>query len=101
MLKGKILRDGAIYRVKTGSVLVDITDDVRALLAEKQAEHEQVLAELRAQQADVVERYNRIVSIVIGCEQPPDAGAARLTAAGLRGVEDSSSARNGERKFDD
>lgn len=73
MLQGKIICDigvhGREYRVKVGSVTVDITDDVRALIAQEvtdeRVEHEQAITELRAKHADTVERYNQIQRIVL------------------------------------
>jgi hypothetical protein len=66
MLQGKIIRDGSRdYCVKVGSVTVDITDDVRTILAEERTKHERALAEQRAQHADILERYNRIVQIAL------------------------------------
>ena len=65
MLRGKIISDGRDYCVKVGSVAVDITDDVRVLIAKERAEHEQALAELRAAHADTVDRYNQIARIVL------------------------------------
>ncbi len=66
MLQGKIIRDGnRDYCVKVGSVTVDVTDAVRTILAEEHAKHEQALAELRAQHASTVERYNQIARIIL------------------------------------
>lgn len=66
MLQGKIIRDGSRdYCVKVGSVTVDVSDDVRAILAEERAKHELALAELRAQHASTVDRYNQIALIVL------------------------------------
>ena len=66
MLQGKIIRDGSRdYCVKVGSVTVDITDDVRAIIAEVRAEHEQALADQQAQHASTVDRYNQIARIVL------------------------------------
>jgi hypothetical protein len=69
MLRGKITHDGHDYSVKVGSVTVDITDEVRALIeqesAKARAASEQALADLRARHADTVDRYNRIAHIVL------------------------------------
>lgn len=69
MLQGKIIRDGNDYSVKVGSVTVDISDDVRTLIAQEIvracAESEQTLADLHAKHADIIERYNQIQRIVL------------------------------------
>lgn len=68
MLKGKIISDGHDYAVKVGGVTVDITDDVRTLIAQevaqKVAAKEQELAEQRAAHADTIKRYSEIQRIV-------------------------------------
>jgi hypothetical protein len=76
MLKGKIIHDGPAvpsarrdYCVKVGSVTVDITDEVRTLIALEVASvrsvYDQALTDLRAKHADTVERYNQIARIVL------------------------------------
>lgn len=79
MLKGKIIHDGHDYSVKVGSVAVDITDEVRALIEHERtsasAASAQELAELRAKHADIIGRYNQIASIVL-------AGGAGMPTAG-------------------
>jgi hypothetical protein len=69
MLRGKITHDGHDYSVKVGSVTVDITDAVRALIAQEVASacslYEQELTNLRAKHADIIDRYNRIAHIVL------------------------------------
>lgn len=78
MLKGKIIHDGPSvangrhdYYVKVvpvgtvGSITIDITDDVRTLIARERATHEQAIADLRAKHADTVDRYNQIQRIVL------------------------------------
>jgi hypothetical protein len=74
MLKGKIIQDGfshpnCDYHVKVGSVSVDITDEVRVLIAQESAKacaaSEQALADLRAEHANIVDRYNQIERIVL------------------------------------
>jgi len=69
MLKGKIIQDGRDYSVKVGSVAVDITDEVCTLIEQERAtaraESVQELIELRAKHADIIDRYNQIVRIVL------------------------------------
>lgn len=73
MLKGKIISTptspGRDYYVKVGSVSVDITDDVRAMIAsaveQTCAEYERTIADLRAKHADVADRYSQIQRIVL------------------------------------
>jgi hypothetical protein len=65
MLQGKIFHTGMEYLVKVGSVTVDITADVHALIGQEVAGFEQALAELRAKHADIIDRYNQIARIVL------------------------------------
>lgn len=73
MLKGKITSTpaspGRDYLVKVGAVEVDVTDDVRAIVASEveQAckDYERVIAELRAAHADIAARYQQIQRIVL------------------------------------
>lgn len=69
MLKGKVLSDDRSHCVKVGSVTVDITDDIRDLIAQEVARAtsalDQLITELREQHADVGDRYNQIARIVL------------------------------------
>lgn len=69
MLKGKIISDGHDYSVKVGGVSVDITADVRSLIArevaQKVAAKELELANERRAHADTVNRYHQIAAIVL------------------------------------
>lgn len=69
MLRGKIISDGHDYSVKVGSVTVDISTDVRTLIAKEIAHacsvYEQELTDLRAKSADTRDRYNQIARIVL------------------------------------
>ena len=80
MLRGSIIRNGQDYSVKVGAISVDVTDDVRALIAQeiKQAclKYDQDLAELRARHVDVINRYEQIARIV-------RADGAGMPAAGM------------------
>ena len=65
MLPGKILQDGSDYHVKVGGVTIDITDDVRALIAQAITEQRALEAKLRVDRADILERYRAIQRIVL------------------------------------
>jgi hypothetical protein len=65
MLQGKIFHTGTEYLVKVGTVTVDITADVHALIGQEVAKFEQALAELRAKNTDTLDRYNQIARIVL------------------------------------
>jgi hypothetical protein len=65
MLKGKIIQDGSRYTVKVGAVTVDVTDDMRELLAQDRAEQDRAHDNLRATHADALKRYSEIQRIVL------------------------------------
>lgn len=76
MLKGKIVSDDSdyyvVHYVKVGTVMVDITEGVRELIAQERAKHAperskhaQEITALRAQHADTVDRYNQIARIIL------------------------------------
>jgi hypothetical protein len=65
MLQGKIIREGKGYCVKVGSVTVDVTDDLNALIADERAKHDQALDALGTNHADALNRYKQIQNIVL------------------------------------
>jgi hypothetical protein len=76
MLRGKVIYDKSVhhdlrrdYTVQVGSVVVDISDDVRTLILEfalkQHTDHEQAIADMHAKHAEVLKRYSQIARIVL------------------------------------
>lgn len=65
MMQGKITHSGINYYVKVGSITIDITADVYALIAQERALMGEVHEQALAAHADIVDRYNRITRIVL------------------------------------
>ncbi len=65
MMQGKITHSGINYYVKVGSITIDITDDVNALIVQEREVHEHAFAAHAAAHADIVNRYNQITRIVL------------------------------------
>jgi hypothetical protein len=65
MLKGKIIQDGPHFHVKVGSVEIDVTDAVTAIVEQRLAARVDAHAKEHAKIADVRQRYEQIQQIVL------------------------------------
>lgn len=74
MLQGKIIpAAGARYCVQVGSIVIDITNDVRALIEQETARLATLHKQELAAQASVVDRYRQITGIIFADAPKPTA----------------------------
>jgi len=70
MLQGKIIQDEGSYMVKMGGVTIDITNDVRDLIAQERARSAEIIEQEKTRLRAVIDRYNQIASIVLEGHHP-------------------------------
>lgn len=64
MLEGKLNVNGARFVAQVGNIEIDVTEGVEELLHQQRVEFEQKIAELRAEFAEIVQKWARVVEIV-------------------------------------